>query len=173
MHNWGYALEKVSRNLDSNLRHLPTHMVKTQNINANQNIPSRVLVIDNDTAMSEMLDHILEPDEFELYVAHSGKEGIEASKRLDPDVIILDLLISDMGGWEICKEIRSFCQSPILVVSAVSKPGMVAKALDEGADDFLLKPMTSSVLMAHLKRMAWRVRAEREAKNSNKNFCEA
>ena len=69
----------------------------------------------------------------------------------------------DMDGWEVCKAIRSFSLVPILVISAINKPGMVAKALDEGADDYMLKPMTSSVLIAHLKRLAWRARAERQA----------
>ena len=124
---------------------------------------TRVLVIDDDAAMTEMLRLILEPNAFEVKVSHSGREAIESARHVSPEVIILDLSLDDMDGGEVCKEIRSFSQAPILVLSAISRPGMVAKALDEGADDFLLKPMTSSVLIAHLKRLVWRARAEEKA----------
>ena len=108
--------------------------------------------------MTEMLRLILEPNAFAVTVSHSGPEGIEAARSADPEIIILDLAMPDMDGWEVCKAIRGFSQVPILVLSAISNPGMVAQALDEGADDFLLKPMTTSVLIAHLKRLVCRAR---------------
>jgi len=124
---------------------------------------TRILVIDDDQAMTEMLRLVLEPNAFEVHEAHSGQEGIEAARHMNPEVVVLDLLMPGMDGWEVCKVIRSFSQVPILVLSAISKPGIVARALDEGADDYLLKPMPSSVLIAHLKRLARRARAEQEA----------
>ncbi|MEN6299513.1 MAG: response regulator [Anaerolineaceae bacterium] len=123
-------------------------------------VPTKVLVIDDDKTMSEMLKLVLEPLSFEVFEASTGPDGIEATKRLKPEVIILDLLMPDMDGWEVTKAIRAFSQVPILVLSAVSKPELVAKALDEGADDYLIKPMPNSVLVAHLKRLARRARAE-------------
>lgn len=131
---------------------------------------TRILVIDDDQAMTEMLRLVLEPNAFEVLVAHSGPEGIEATRKLTPEVVVLDLLMPGMDGWEVCKEIRTFSQVPILVLSAISKPGIIARALDEGADDYLLKPMPSSVLIAHLKRLARRARAEQESNNPKLNF---
>lgn len=128
---------------------------------------TRILVIDDDQAMTEMLRLVLEPNAFDVHEAHSGPEGIEATQRLNPEVVVLDLLMPGMDGWEVCKEIRTFSQVPILVLSAISKPGIIARALDEGADDYLLKPMPSSVLIAHLKRLARRARAEQESNNPN------
>ncbi len=128
---------------------------------------TRILVIDDDQAMTEMLRLVLEPNAFDVHEAHSGPEGIEATQRLNPEVVVLDLLMPGMDGWEVCKEIRTFSQVPILVLSAISKPGIIACALDEGADDYLLKPMPSSVLIAHLKRLARRARAEQESNNTN------
>jgi len=113
--------------------------------------------------MTEMLRLILEPNAFEVIVSNSGPEGIEAAEKSNPDVIILDLAMPDMDGWEVCQAVRGFSQVPILILSAISNPGMVAKALDEGADDFLLKPMTSSVLIAHLNRLVWRARGGQSA----------
>ena len=126
-------------------------------------MPARVLVIDDDVAMTEMLRLILEPNAFEVIVSNSGPEGIEAAEKSNPDVIILDLAMPDMDGWEVCQAVRGFSPAPILILSAISNPGMVAKALDEGADDFLLKPMTSSVLIAHLNRLVWRARGGKSA----------
>ena len=131
---------------------------------------TRVLVIDDDQAMTEMLRLVLEPNAFDVHEAHSGPEGIDAARQLKPEVIVLDLLMPGMDGWEVCKEIRTFSQVPILVLSAISKPGIIARALDEGADDYLLKPMPSNVLIAHLKKLARRARAEQESGKSNLNF---
>lgn len=136
----------------------------------NRDNPTRVLVIDDDDAMTDMIKHILEPNAFDVMVANSGPEGISKSRQLNPDVVILDLLMPDMDGWQVCKAIREFSQMPILVISAISKPGMVARALDEGADDYLLKPVTSNVLVANVRRLARRARAEREANDADLNF---
>ena len=124
---------------------------------------TRVLVIDDDAAMTEMLKVTLEPREFEVMTAHTGEEGIEAAKNLCPDVIILDLFMPGLDGWQVCKSIREYSKVPILVLSAINKPGTVAKALDEGADDYLIKPVPSGVLVAHLNNLIRRARAERDA----------
>lgn len=121
---------------------------------------TRVLVIDEDTAMTEMVRHVLEPDCFQIIEATSDTDGVAAVRDHDPDIVVLDLLLPGNGGWEVCKKIRAFSDVPILVLSAVSKPEMVARALDEGADDYLLKPMPSSVLIAHIKKLARRAQAE-------------
>lgn len=131
-----------------------------------QTSPTRVLVIDDDDATTEMFKLILEPKQFEVHVVNTGPEGVDAAQRISPDIVVLDLLMPEMNGTEVCREIRAFSQVPILVLSAVSKPGMVAQALDEGADDYLLKPITSSVLIARLKRLVWRARAEQAANGS-------
>lgn len=122
--------------------------------------PTRVLVIDDDEAMTEMLKQMLEQESFEVSIAHSGMEGLRACQRLAPDVVILDISMPEMDGWTVCRELRTFSQAPILMLSAVNKPGMIARALNEGADDYLLKPMPIGVLIAHLRRLARRARAE-------------
>lgn len=119
---------------------------------------TRVLVVDDDVDMTELLKMVLEPSTFEVHTANSGREGVELARKLNPDVIVLDLLMPDMDGWQVCAEVRKFSQVPILVLSAVNKPGLAEHALDEGADDFLLKPMPSGVLIAHLKMLTRRSR---------------
>jgi DNA-binding response OmpR family regulator len=132
-------------------------------------LQTKLLVIDDDLEMTDLLKTILEPASFTVFTANSGTQGVESTRSLDPDVIILDLLMPGVDGLQVCREIRKFNQAPILVMSAVSKPGMAARALDEGADDYLLKPAPTSILIAHLKKLTRRARAEREAIRA-KNF---
>jgi len=122
-----------------------------------------VLVIDDDITMTEMLRSVLEPQSFEVLTAYTGEDGIKVTRDMKPDVIVLDLFMPGMDGWQVCKTIREFSQIPILVLSALSKPGTAAKALDEGADDYLIKPVPSNVLIAHLNNLSRRARAEKEA----------
>ena len=124
---------------------------------------TKVLLIDDDKEMTDMLSVILEPNMFAVVAANNSLQGIDQVHQSKPDVVVLDLLMPDMDGWQVCKEIRKFSQVPILVLSAISKPGMVARALDEGADDYLLKPMPTSMLVAHIKKLARRSKAEQES----------
>jgi DNA-binding response OmpR family regulator len=121
------------------------------------------LVIDDDVAMTEMLKAILEPKAFEVMTAKTAEEGIAAARIKNPDVVVLDLYMPEVDGWQVCRSIRQFSKVPILVLSALNKPGAVAQALDEGADDYLIKPVPSGVLIAHLKNLIRRARAEKQA----------
>jgi DNA-binding response OmpR family regulator len=126
-------------------------------------VQTKVLVIDDDIEMTELLKIILEPSQFEVATANSGIEGLRLAREGAPDVIILDLMMDGMDGWQVCREVRKFSNVPIMVLTALSKPGMAARALDAGADDYLLKPMTSGVLVAHLRNLVRRSRAEQDA----------
>lgn len=117
----------------------------------------KVLVIDDDPAMTELLSLLLRPAATEIFTANSGLDGISLVKAKSPDVIILDLMMPEMDGYEVCQEIRTFSKMPILILSALDMPGMVSKALDAGADDYLIKPVTSGILVAHLKNLLRRV----------------
>ncbi len=69
-------------------------------------------------------------------------------------------MMPEMDGWEVCKAIREFSNLPILILSALDNPGMVAAALDAGADDYLIKPVPSGVLIAHINNLLRRSRLE-------------
>ena len=81
------------------------------------------------------------------------------AKNESPDVIILDLMMPEMDGYQVCNAIRPFSSVPILILSAFDMPGMVSKALDAGADDYLIKPVASSILIAHLNNLVRRANA--------------
>ncbi len=119
---------------------------------------AKILVIDDDEGMTELLSLLLAPASSEIIVANSGLEGIELAKKHNPDVIILDLMMPEMNGWVTCKQIRGFSDVPILILSAMDVPGIVAQALDVGADDYLVKPVSSGTLIAHLNKLLRRTK---------------
>ena len=123
---------------------------------------TRILVVDDDTETTELLKIILEPGDFEVFTSVSGQEAVDLARRLSPDVMVVDLLMPGMDGLNVCQEVRKFSSLPILVLSAVSKPGIIAQALDEGADDFLIKPIKNNVFIACLNRLARRARVEQD-----------
>ena len=129
-----------------------------------------VLLIDDDITMTEMLRAVLEPQAFQVMTAHTGEDGIDVARKSNPDVVVLDLYMPGMDGWQVCKAIREFSKVPILVLSALSKPETVAQALDKGADDFLIKPVPSGVLIAHLNNLLRRSRAERCGTSHNESI---
>ena len=130
---------------------------------------SSVLVIDSDVTLTELLKATLEPKAFEVHTTHEVGDVTEAISRLKPDVIVLDLYQPHNDGWRICRDIRKFSKIPILILSVFNDPDAITKALDEGADDYLIKPVPSGVLIAHLNNLIRRSRAEQVALNTHED----
>ena len=118
----------------------------------------KILIIDDDEGMTEILSLLLNPASSDIITANSGKDGIELVKKFSPDVVILDLMMPGMNGWQVTKAIRTFSDMPILILSAIDSPGLVAEALDAGADDYLTKPVSSGTLIARINKILRRSR---------------
>jgi two-component system response regulator MtrA len=116
----------------------------------------RVLLIDDDPATTDMLEILIQSYPCSVLAANSGEDAITLAQAEKPDLIILDVMMLDMDGLDICKALRKFTSAPILMLSALYTPEMVAKALDSGADDYLSKPVPSQVLFAHIKSLSRR-----------------
>ncbi|MEX0787260.1 MAG: response regulator [Anaerolineales bacterium] len=116
----------------------------------------QVLLIDDDPDLSLMLRTLLRGQDFRIDAVFTGAEGIDAARSTSPDVVILDLLMPEMDGWEVCQRIREFSDVPILILSALGAPGSVARALDAGADDYLIKPVHASLLASRLRALVRR-----------------
>jgi DNA-binding response OmpR family regulator len=115
-----------------------------------------VLLIDDDVDLSMMLRTLLRGQDIQIRSVGTGEEGIQAVQDYPPDVVILDLLMPGMDGWQVCENIRSFSDVPILILSALGAPGSVARALDAGADDYLIKPVHASLLATRLRTLVRR-----------------
>jgi DNA-binding response OmpR family regulator len=97
---------------------------------------------------------------FEVISTNYGEDGVQKARNESPDVVILDLMMLGMDGWQVCSAIRKFSAVPILILSALDNPGTVVSALDAGADDFLTKPVSSGVLISRLNTLTRRVLAQ-------------
>jgi two-component system OmpR family response regulator len=115
-----------------------------------------VLLIDDDVDLSMMLRTLLRGQDIQIRSVSSGEEGVRSVQDNPPDVVILDLLMPGMDGWQVCENIRSFSDVPILILSALGAPGSVARALDAGADDYLIKPVHASLLATRLRTLVRR-----------------
>ena len=114
---------------------------------------TKIFVIDDDSAVTDLLSVLLNTQGFQVWVTNSSSEGLTQIREQAPDLVILDLMMPEIDGWEVCKAVRTFSDVPIIVLSALNDPSMVASVLDAGADDYLTKPTPSRVLVAHIKRL--------------------
>ena len=121
-----------------------------------KSMSTKILVIDDDRAITELMSMLLKTHGFEALTTNSGVEGVKLVEEKKPSVVVLDLMMPDLDGWQASKAIRAFSNVPILILSAINDPSMVASVLDAGADDFLVKPVPSSVLVAHIRKMVRR-----------------
>jgi DNA-binding response OmpR family regulator len=116
----------------------------------------KILVIDDDPSMTDLLKVLLAPTGALILTSLSGQDGLLQISQHNPDVIILDLMMPELDGWKVCQKVRETNKTPILILSALDNPGTVASALDAGADDYLIKPVTSGVLIAHINKLVRR-----------------
>lgn len=113
----------------------------------------KVLSVDDDVAMTELSAMLLRTHGFTVLTANTGSDAIQSVREKQPQAVILDLMIPDMDGRLVCRAIREFSNVPIIILSALNDAETIASALDSGADDYLVKPVPSDVLAAHLNRL--------------------
>jgi two-component system KDP operon response regulator KdpE len=121
---------------------------------------ARLLVIDDERAILRAVTTGLRARGYEVVTAQTGEEGLSRAALDAPDVIVLDLGLPDLDGVEVCRRIRQWTETPIVVLSAHGTEDRKVQALDEGADDFITKPFGMAELEARL-RVALRHRARR------------
>ena len=111
----------------------------------------RVLLIEDDSAMAQSIDLMLKSEGFNVYTTDLGEEGIDLGKLYDYDIILLDLNLPDMSGFEVLKHLRvAKVQTPILILSGTSTIENKVKGLGVGADDYLTKPFHKDELVARI-----------------------
>ena len=111
----------------------------------------RVLLIEDDTNLAKSITLMLEAEGFNVYSTDLGEEGIDLGKLYDYDIIMLDLNLPDMHGYEVLKKLRtSKVETPILILSGMSEPDKKVKGLGFGADDYLTKPFDRDELVARI-----------------------
>lgn len=116
-------------------------------------MPWRVLVIDDNQTFLNIADLALKPLQYEIETASSGVEGIRKVKTFNPDLIILDVMMPDMDGWQTLKHIRQLTYAPVMMLSASISDDEVDKTLRLQADEFLTKPIPFAKLRARVEAL--------------------
>ena len=125
---------------------------------------SKVLIVEDEDAIAEIERDYLELSGFDVTLASDGKEGLDIALKEDFDIIILDIMLPGMDGFDICKEIRKEKDIPIIMVSAKKEDIDKIRGLGIGADDYMTKPFSPSELVARVK--AHLARNERHLTNN-------
>ncbi len=109
-----------------------------------------VLAIDDDAGQLEILRHMLSAEGFDTIVARDGLSGLRTAYQSQPDAILLDVMMPNMGGFEVCRRLREMTEVPIIFLTAKGTLEDIVKGLSLGADDYLVKPFDRSELIGRL-----------------------
>jgi two-component system cell cycle response regulator CtrA len=127
-------------------------------------MPMRVLLVEDDPVTARSVEKMLNGEGFNVYTTDLGEEGLDLGKLYDYDIIVLDLNLPDMHGYEVLKRLRSAkVRTPILILSGDSEPDDKVKGLVFGADDYLTKPFNKAELVARLHAIVRRSKGHAES----------
>ena len=112
---------------------------------------AEILIIDDEAQMRKLLEITLESNEYKVSQATSAKEGIIMAANHPPDLIILDLGLPDLNGHDVLEQLREWYTSPVIILSVQKSEEDIIRALDNGANDYLVKPFRTGELLARIR----------------------
>ena len=118
----------------------------------------RILLIDDDLKITAMMKRVLVFEGHEVMTAHNGEEGLRAAGQFKPALVILDIMMPGMDGWEVCRRLRMESNVAILLLTARDEVADRVRGLDAGADDYLVKPFALEELLARVRALLRRAR---------------
>ena len=116
----------------------------------------RVLIADDNPQNAELLDAHLDGTGYETRIAANGEDAVSEAKAWNPDVVLLDVMMPKLSGFEVCKRLKAdpaTASTAVLMVTALDQPTDVARAVDAGTDDFLTKPINKTELVLRVKAL--------------------
>lgn len=119
----------------------------------------RALVVDDEAALADVVASYLRRDHIEVTVCHSGAEALNAAREVDPDVVVLDLGLPGIDGLEVCRQLRTFSDAYVVMLTARDSEIDTIVGLSVGADDYLSKPFSPRELVARIRAMLRRPRS--------------
>jgi DNA-binding response OmpR family regulator len=117
----------------------------------------KILVVDDDKNICELLRLYIEKENFEVALAHTGKRALELFDSFNPDLILLDIMLPELDGWQVCREIRKTSQCPIIMLTAKGEVFDKVLGLELGADDYVVKPFETKEVIARIKAVLRRL----------------
>lgn len=111
----------------------------------------KILIVDDDANICELLRLYLEKDGFDTVVANDGEQAVEYASKYSPDLILLDIMLPKLDGWQVCREIRKTSETPIIMLTAKGETFDKILGLELGADDYVSKPFDTNEVIARIK----------------------
>ena len=110
----------------------------------------KILVVEDDRNISDLIRMYLEKEGFEVRSAFDGAAAVEAFRAMEPDMVLLDIMLPVMDGWAVCSRIRETSRTPIIMITAKSEVFDRIQGLEMGADDYIVKPFEMKELIARI-----------------------
>lgn len=111
----------------------------------------KILIVDDDENICELLRLYLEKEGYETVVANDGEQAVSFAQKYSPDLILLDIMLPRLDGWQVCREIRKFSETPIIMITAKGEVFDKILGLELGADDYITKPFDTKEVVARVK----------------------
>ena len=111
----------------------------------------RILVVDDDTNICELLRLYLEKEGYEVSIANNGGEAVKMFQEVSPSLMLLDIMLPVLDGWQVCREVRKFSDKPIIMLTAKGETFDKVLGFELGADDYVVKPFDAKEVMARVK----------------------
>lgn len=111
---------------------------------------AKILIVDDDKNICELLRLYIEKEGFETKIANDGKQAIDEFNSFNPDLVLLDLMLPVLDGWQVCREIRKTSECPIIMLTAKGEVFDKVLGLELGADDYVVKPFESKEIVARI-----------------------
>lgn len=118
---------------------------------------NKILIVDDDNNICELLRLYIEKEGFEVEISNDGKDALEKFDKINPKLIMLDIMLPGLDGWQVCREIRKKSDCPIIMLTAKSEVFDRVLGLELGADDYIVKPFEGKEVIARIKAVLRRI----------------
>lgn len=126
----------------------------------------KILVVDDDKNICELLRLYLEKEGYSVILCHDGQEAVVKFNALNPDLILLDIMLPSLDGWQVCREIRKKSNVPIIMLTAKGETFDKVLGLELGADDYVVKPFDTKEIVARIKAVLRRISQTAQAEEA-------
>jgi DNA-binding response OmpR family regulator len=127
---------------------------------------SRILIIEDEKNLARFVELELKHEGYDIQVEYNGRKGLDAALAEDFDAILLDLMLPELNGLEVCRRVREVKNTPIIMMTARDSVIDRVSGLDHGADDYIVKPFAIEELLAHLRALLRRIDLESEQQST-------
>ncbi len=118
---------------------------------------AKILIVDDDRNICELLRLYIEKENFETAIANTGRAALDLFASFRPDLVLLDIMLPELDGWQVCREIRKTSQCPIIMLTAKGEVFDKVLGLELGADDYVVKPFEAKEVVARIKAVLRRI----------------